>query len=114
MPKSSRSVSVNVSLGANRSAWLTVDADEFKRALLITAIKDGSYERTILPPEVRAAETAGERFYPLELASLVHEESSLLATRLRDEAIRDGLNVVVDTVQRILAFSNADRSCLVH
>ncbi|MFZ8393454.1 zeta toxin family protein, partial [Staphylococcus aureus] len=23
-------------LGANRSAWLTVDADEFKRALLIT------------------------------------------------------------------------------
>lgn len=85
-------------LGANRSAWLTVDADEFKRALLITAIKDGSYDRTILPPEVRAAETAGERFYPLELASLVHEESSLLATRLRDEAIRDGLNVVVDTV----------------
>jgi predicted ABC-type ATPase len=85
-------------LGANRSAWLTVDADEFKRALLITAIKDGSYDRAILPPEVRAAETVGERFYPLELASLVHEESSQLATRLRDEAIRDGSNLVVDTV----------------
>jgi len=85
-------------LGADRSAWLTVDADEFKRALLTEAIKDGSYDRAILPPEVRAAEAAGEKFFPLELASLVHEESSFLATQLRDMAMRDGQNVVIDTV----------------
>lgn len=85
-------------LGADRSAWLTIDADEFKRALLTEAIKDGSYDRAILPPEVRAAEAAGERFFPLELASLVHEESSFLATQLRDAAMRDGQNVVIDTV----------------
>ncbi|WP_230674229.1 zeta toxin family protein [Rathayibacter sp. Leaf248] len=85
-------------LGADRGAWITVDADEFKRALLTEAIKDGSYDRAIMPPEVRAAEAAGERFFPLELASLVHEESSQLAIRVRNEAVRDGLNVVIDTV----------------
>lgn len=85
-------------LGSDRSAWLTVDADEFKRALLTEAIKDGSYDRAILPPEVRAAEAAGEKFFPLELASLVHEESSLLATELRQVAMREGQNVVIDTV----------------
>ncbi|PPG50967.1 toxin component of a toxin/antitoxin system [Rathayibacter sp. AY1G1] len=84
-------------LGADRGAWITVDADEFKRALLTEAIKDGSYDRA-MPPEVRAAEAAGERFFPLELASLVHEESSQLAIRVRNEAVRDGLNVVIDTV----------------
>lgn len=43
-------------------------------------------------------EAAGERFYPLELAALVHEESSYLARQLRDEALRDGVNVVLDSV----------------
>lgn len=85
-------------LGADRSAWITIDADEFKRALLTEAIKDGSYARSIVPLEVRAAEAAGERFFPLELASLVHEESSQLAIRVRNEAVREGLNVVIDTV----------------
>ncbi|PPG37859.1 toxin component of a toxin/antitoxin system [Rathayibacter sp. AY2B5] len=80
------------------TAAFTVDADEFKRALLTEAIKDGSYDRAIMPSEVRAAEAAGERFFPLELASLVHEESSQLAIRVRNEAVRDGLNVVIDTV----------------
>lgn len=51
-------------LGADRSAWLTVDADEFKRPLLTTAIKDGSYAGAILPPEVRAAKAAGGEVLP--------------------------------------------------
>jgi len=85
-------------LGADRGAWITVDADAFKRALLTDAIKDGSYDRAIVPPGVRAAEAAGERFFPLELASLVHEESSILALQLRSEAVRDGQNLVIDTV----------------
>ncbi|PPF31250.1 toxin component of a toxin/antitoxin system [Rathayibacter sp. AY1A3] len=85
-------------LGADRGAWITVDADEFKRALLTEAIRDGSYDRAIMPPEIRAAEAAGERFFPLELASLVHEESSQLAIRVRNDAVRNKLNVVIDTV----------------
>ena len=82
----------------DRAAFLVIDADEFKRALLEEAVRDGSYESWIKPGEVSDRESAGERFFPLELASLVHEESSRLAKKLRDEAIDEGLNVVIDTV----------------
>ncbi len=85
-------------LGADQAAWLTIDADEFKRALLREAIADGSYDAFIKPAQVKGREAAGERFFPLELASLVHEESSMLATRLQREAIAEGTNVVIDTV----------------
>lgn len=85
-------------LGADRGAWITVDADEFKRALLTEAIKDGSYDRAIMPPEVRAAEAVGERFFPLELAFLVHEESSQLVIRVRNDAVGESLNVVIGIV----------------
>lgn len=78
--------------------WVVVDADEFKHALLTQAIADGTYDTKIVPDIVRQAQEAGERFAPLELASLVHEESSLLAARARTAALRGGLNVVVDTV----------------
>lgn len=66
--------------------------------LLLEAIRDGSYDSFIKPPEVKAREAAGERFYPMELASLVHEESSLLARQLRRQAIAHGKNVIIDTV----------------
>lgn len=85
-------------LGERRGQWLVVDADEFKHALLRHAISDGSYAGAIVPEEVRRLEAAGERFAPLELASLVHEESSRVAKRARNDAIAGGLNVVVDTV----------------
>lgn len=80
------------------SGYLVIDADEFKRALLREAIDDGSYDAWLKPTEVSDLETAGERFFPLELAALVHEESSQLAKQLRDEAMAEGLNVVIDTV----------------
>lgn len=82
----------------DRGRYLVIDADEFKRALLHEAVRDGSYESWIKPEEVADLERAGERFFPLELASLVHEESSRLAKKLRDEAIEEGLNIVIDTV----------------
>jgi hypothetical protein len=50
------------------------------------------------PQEIRELEDAGERFFPLELASLVHEESSMLAVRLRHESIDAGTNIAVDSV----------------
>lgn len=78
--------------------FLVVDADEFKAALLEQAIVDGSYEDFIKRPEIHEREAAGERFYPMELASLVHEESSMLASRMRREAMDSGTNLVVDTV----------------
>lgn len=85
-------------LGADRDKYVNVDADEFKKLLLREAISDGSYETWIVPQAVRDLEAEGERFYPLELASLVHEESSMLAVQLREELIDSGSNLIVDTV----------------
>lgn len=51
-----------------------------------------------MPAVIREREARGERFYPLELASLVHEESSYLARTLRSRAIAAGDNIVIDTV----------------
>ncbi|MDO5645941.1 MAG: zeta toxin family protein [Dermabacter sp.] len=40
----------------------------------------------------------GEQFFPLELASLVHEESSYLSAEFRQLAIEATDNIIVDTV----------------
>lgn len=85
-------------LGSEADSWLVIDADDFKRALLTTALEDGTYDRVIMPPEIRAAREAGEPFAPLELAPLVHEESSMLAHELRTAAIGRRLDIVLDTV----------------
>lgn len=85
-------------LGANRGRYLVIDADEFKRLLLREARADGSYDQWLVPAAVREREAMGERFFPLELASLVHEESSYLAKVLRADAIAAGDNIVIDTV----------------
>ena len=97
-PGAGKSTVLKSILGDKRDHYLVIDADEFKHALLRQAQQDGTYESKIKPPEIRDRETAGEKFFPLELASLVHEESSMLAGRLRAESIREGANIVVDTV----------------
>lgn len=85
-------------LGTKRAHYVNVDADEFKQLLLREAIADGSYDSRIKPEVVHELEAQGERFYPLELASLVHEESSQLAAALRQSLIETRTNVIVDTV----------------
>lgn len=85
-------------LGDEMPKFLNIDADDFKRLLLAEAKTDGSYETWIVPDAVRQLEDAGERFFPLELASLVHEESSYLAKALRLDAIQAGDNIIVDAV----------------
>lgn len=85
-------------LGAEVGSWLVVDADDFKRALLAAALEDGTYDRLIVPSEIRELRDAGEPFAPLELAPLVHEESSMLSHELRTAAIERRLDIVLDTV----------------
>lgn len=85
-------------LGEAKSSYVNIDADEFKAALLRQAIVDGSYESWIKPTAVRELEAAGERFFPMELAALVHEESSRLSVRQRAAMARAGTNIIVDTV----------------
>lgn len=85
-------------LGAASHEFVTIDADEFKSRLLSESVADGSYESWIKPAAVRERESAGERFHPMELSSLVHTESADLADRLRRRAVSQGRDVVIDTV----------------
>lgn len=97
-PGAGKSTVKNAVLGEDESTWLSIDPDHFKGLLLDAAIADGSYEAVIKPDEIKELEAAGQPFAPLELASLVHEESSILAKEARSRAVVDGLNIVVDTV----------------
>lgn len=78
--------------------FLVIDADDFKSRLLREAQSDGSYDSWLMPANVRELAEEGHRFYPLELAALVHEESSYLAKALRSDAIEAGDNIVIDAV----------------
>lgn len=86
------------SLGNAEAAYLRLDADHLKELLLQRALTDGSYESTIKPSQIWDLEQRGETFYPLEMASLVHEESSLIVRRLRDSAMNEGTNLIIDGV----------------
>ncbi|MGL4340000.1 MAG: zeta toxin family protein [Rhodoglobus sp.] len=106
-PGAGKSTVLGEVLGSRRDEFLVIDADDFKVALLRDAMRDGSYETVIKPPQIRDREAGGEKFFPLELASLVHEESSILADRMRAAAIHEGVNIVVDTV--LSSQESADR-----
>lgn len=72
--------------------WRQIDPDDMKDRLLQQAQRDGSYDR-LVPAGMGEP---GERFYPRELAALVHEESSLLSKAAQAQAIAAGENVVID------------------
>lgn len=97
-PGAGKSSALRQVLGDTADAYLTIDPDEFKGRLLRQAIADGSYESVLKPDEVKELEAAGEKFFPMDLAALVHEESSKLARSLRNEAIERGDNLVIDGV----------------
>lgn len=97
-PGAGKSRTLDRVLGSTRPQYLRLDADDFKKLLLEEAVGDGSLESFIKPAEVRHREQAGERFFPLELAALVHEESSLLAKRVYAAALREGANLIIDGV----------------
>ncbi len=96
--KSSVLARVVAEMGSHRADWRVIDADHFKDVLLLQALRDGSYETHLLPPAVRALQERGEVFFPRELASLVHEESSQITKLALQQAIARGENLIVDTV----------------
>ncbi|UNX53175.1 zeta toxin family protein [Georgenia sp. TF02-10] len=97
-PGAGKSVVLRDVLGVDASGWIAIDADEFKKKLLREALADGSYDAFLKPEAIKNREAAGEPFYPLELASLVHEESSYLAKQMQREMLAEGVNVVIDSV----------------
>ncbi|GAB3186272.1 hypothetical protein GCM10027060_26650 [Nesterenkonia halophila] len=98
-PGAGKSTVLDDVLGADKPKYLRIDADDFKKSLLEQALQDGSFNDSIKPAELKDHESqTGDRFHPMEMASLVHEESSMLARTMRAEAIDNGENIVVDTV----------------
>ncbi|MFS3130658.1 zeta toxin family protein [Nocardioides sp. Bht2] len=85
-------------LADQQKAFLHVDPDHFKTEILRHALSDGTYESWIKPPRILELEEQGHRFFPLELASLVHEESSRVARNLQRDVIADGDNLIIDGV----------------
>lgn len=88
-------------LQEERQCFTIVDPDEFKMLLIRAAVEDLSIDR-LMPSE---AVYRGVTVAPMELAALVHEESSYLAARVRQQAIRRGENVLLDAV-----LSNEDKA----
>lgn len=77
--------------------YVVCDPDEFKKRIIEHALDSGTLDE-MKSERVKEFEAQGERFAPMEFASLVHEESSYLAARLQDRLMRQGDNVVLDTV----------------
>ncbi|WP_050668102.1 zeta toxin family protein [Luteipulveratus halotolerans] len=82
--------------GSSRDEWLVINSDDFKDAILLEALRDGTYDAWLKDAQVRAAEARGHEFQPREFASLVHEESGRIAKDALQEAVGAGMNVVVD------------------
>lgn len=94
-------------LNLDDNECLVVDPDAMKDRLLRHLVSDGTYENRLLPKEVRAAEAEGHRFFPREMAALVHEESSQLAKDLLRTGMEVGCNIVLDGVMANLASADA-------
>lgn len=73
----------NITGGLKLEDFVVIDADNIKTMLLEQASKDGSLDSFIKPASFKALEDFGVSFSPLEFASLVHEESSIIAEDLR-------------------------------
>ena len=95
-PGAGKSTLLTELLREHHEDYLVLDADEFKELLLREAQANGNYEAEIKPNEIKRREVAGEQCFPVELATLVPEESSQLSTALRSDCIAKGLNIVVD------------------
>lgn len=60
------------------------------------ARQDGSYDSHLVPDEVCELEATGEKFYPRELAALVHNESSILSKKATNEAVKRDDSVIIE------------------
>lgn len=98
-PGAGKSYRARQILGDEAENYAWVDPDEFKASLLDAASADQSIDSWFKKGAIADYERENnEHFFPMELASLVHTESSRLATQARNHFIAEGRNVVVDTV----------------
>lgn len=81
--------------GLAPSDFAVTDADAIKSRLIDTARRDGTLESFIKPPAVRDLEAQGEGFSDLDLASLVHEESSFIAKKTKNSPVDQRTKIIL-------------------
>lgn len=81
------------------ASFVPVDPDGFKELLLVHEIGSGGLDR-MTTPLMREYMARGEKFAPMEYSTLIHQESSYVAQRMRNELMETGTNLVIDTVLR--------------
>lgn len=81
----------------NAAWYVQCDPDEFKVAIVRHELEAGRLD-ALKTDLVRSYEAQGHVFAPMEFASLVHEESSAINARLQSSLLRDGSNLIFDTV----------------
>lgn len=79
------------------TSYVQCDPDEFKSAIVRHELMVDGLE-SLKTDLVRSYEAAGHVFAPLEFASLVHDESSVINSRLQAALLREGSNLIFDTV----------------
>lgn len=98
-PGAGKSFRARKILGGDADNYAWVDPDEFKAALLDEAVTDGSIDSWFKKGAIAQYEhDTGDHLFPMELAALVHGESSRLALQAREYFLASGTNVVIDTV----------------
>ncbi len=84
--------------GLDAADFVAIDADGVKEKLLDIAERDGSLQSFLVPDEAKALQAKGEVFSKLGFASLVHEESSMIADAVREAAMERRCNLILDQV----------------
>ncbi|MDO5645808.1 MAG: zeta toxin family protein [Dermabacter sp.] len=97
-PGAGKSTARSGALANDILGHVVIDPDEIKRTLLLEAQRDGSYESFLKPSQVKSWEAEGEKFFPLELSALVHVEAVSIGEDIRNQAIREHRNLVLDWV----------------
>jgi len=97
-PGAGKSTVKDALIAGEEGRWRSVDVDDLKARLIKSARDDGTLESHIKPDAVKALEVEGEQFSPMELSALAHREAQRLGDLVRQRAMRDGDNLVIDTV----------------
>ena len=97
-PGAGKSTTLKRALDGSPDTYLPIDPDAFKVLLIEEAIKSGEINTFYNIPEVKQLTDQGEKFFPMDFGSLVHQESTYLASELLEDAIADDKNVIIDKV----------------
>ena len=89
-PGAGKSTTLKRALDGSSDTYLPIDPDAFKVLLIEEAIKSGEINTFYNIPEVKQLTDQGEKFFPMDFGSLVHQESTYLAGEILKDARDEG------------------------